>query len=120
MQLMGRKGRKKVTLGESFPSGQKHPESWYQKRLAKKLGGDIEVQTPVGRIDILTKTEIIEVKTAKNWKAAIGQVKSYGRYYTNHSLRIHLFGAIKPSQLILIKQTCKDEGIALTHEEISL
>lgn len=56
-------------------------EAWYRDRLAKQLKGRIEVPTEAGRIDILTDTEVIEVKRSNKWKDAIGQVKSYGYYY---------------------------------------
>ncbi len=98
------------------PPPPEHSEAWYRDRLAKKLNGKTEVSTPSGRIDILTKTEIIEVKNAKGWKSAIGQVKSYGRYYPNHRLRIHLFGQISKNKLEIIQKDCEAENITLTWE----
>jgi len=41
------------------------PESYYRDKLAKSLGGQTEVTIPGGRIDVLTSTEIIEVKHIK-------------------------------------------------------
>lgn len=93
-----------------------YTENWYRDRLAQQLNGTIEVTTPAGRIDILTKTEIIEVKSAKNWKNAIGQVKAYGQYHPNHRLRIHLFGQLTESKLKTIQTTYQAEGITLTWE----
>lgn len=77
----------------------KGTEAWYRDRLAEKLKGKKEVHTKAGRIDILTDTEVIEVKRVSGWKGAIGQVKSYGSYYPNHSLRIHLFGKLTEKRL---------------------
>jgi predicted house-cleaning noncanonical NTP pyrophosphatase (MazG superfamily) len=94
----------------------KGSEADYQHRLAAKLGGEMEVYTPVGKIDILTKTEVIEVKVAKNWKSALGQVKSYGKFYPNHRLRIHLFGKLTPSALENIQSICQQENVILTYE----
>jgi hypothetical protein len=91
-------------------------EAYYQSRLAKKLGGKTEVFTPVGKIDILTKSEVIEVKVAANWKSALGQVKSYGKFYPKHRLRIHLFGKLTPSNLENIQSICADENVTLTYE----
>ena len=95
-------------------------EAWYRDRLAQELGGKpkvkIEKNTPVGRIDILTSTEVIELKRVSGWKSAIGQVKSYGLYYPEHKLRIHLFGAMTESKLKTIKVHCEAEGIALSWE----
>lgn len=45
----------------------------------------------VGFIDILTPSEIIEVKAANEWKDAVGQVMVYSLFYENHVSRIHLF-----------------------------
>lgn len=94
-----------------------YTESEYRDRLAEKLRGKTEVNTPVGRIDVLTETELIEVKVAKNWKAAIGQVKSYAMFYPNHRLRIHLFGAITKTLLQHAQSTCQAENIILTWEK---
>ena len=89
-------------------------EAFYRDRLAKKLNGKTEVNTPVGRIDIVTKTEIIELKNVKYWKSAIGQIKSYGQYYPEHRQRIHLFGELTESKLKQIQATCDLENIFLT------
>ncbi len=70
----------------------------------------------MGRIDILTKTELIEVKRVNGWKSAIGQVKSYGRYYPDHCLRIHLFGQLTQKLLLTIQDHCQSENISLTWE----
>ena len=91
-------------------------EAFYRDRLAQKLGGKTEISTPVGRIDILTPTEVIEVKRSANWKSAIGQVKSYGQFYPKHHLRIHLFGKLTKTQLETIQSVCNSEQIHLTWE----
>jgi hypothetical protein len=92
-------------------------EAWYRDKLARELGGKIEVHIDkVGRIDVLTKTEIIEVKNTKGWKSAIGQIKSYGKYYPKHKMRIHLFGKLTESKLETIQALCNQEGVTLTWE----
>lgn len=73
--------------------------------LFQKEGGkreipifDDESGSLVGLADLITDTEIIEVKNIKNWKHAVGQVFAYWYYFSranvNNSLRprIHLFG----------------------------
>jgi hypothetical protein len=94
----------------------KGTEAWYRDQLAEKLKGKVEVNTEAGRIDILTDTELIEVKRVSGWKGAIGQVKSYGRYYPKHSLRIHLFGKLTEKRLRMIQGVCQSEGILVTYE----
>ncbi|BCU09768.1 hypothetical protein [Microcystis aeruginosa] len=95
----------------------KGTEAWYRDKLARELGGKTEVYIDkVGRIDVLTNTEIIEVKNTKSWKSAIGQIKSYGQYYPKHKMRVHLFGKLTESKLETIQRVCKLEGITLTWE----
>ena len=67
-------------------------EKHIQVQLAKELGGQMEVETPVGYIDILTPTKIIEVKEISKWKHALGQILSYATYYPNREKCIYLFG----------------------------
>jgi hypothetical protein len=86
-----------------------------QQQLHAIVGGDMEVVTPVGNIDILTDTELIEVKEAKAWKNAIGQLITYGYYYPNHQKRLHLFGRCHHSALILIRQHCDLNNILVTY-----
>ena len=95
----------------------KGTEAWYRDKLARELGGKTEVYIDkVGRIDVLTNTEIIEVKNTKGWKSAIGQIKSYGQYYPKHKMRVHLFGKLTESRLETIQRVCNLEGITLTWE----
>jgi len=72
-------------------------ESIIRDNLAMSLDGQTEVYCRAGRIDILTDTEIIEVKEITSWKSAIGQVLAYGIDYPDHTKRIHLFAATKIS-----------------------
>ena len=60
-------------------------------KLNIKLNGLLEVNTPCGKIDILTDNEIIEVKEYKLWKHALGQILSYSFYYPDKQKWIHLF-----------------------------
>jgi len=95
-------------------------ESYYRDTLARKLNGKTEVSIPVGRIDILTDTEIIEVKAAKQWKAALGQIIVYGKFYPRHQKRIHLFGDKLSCDSSLIERTCLENAIAVSWEDDEL
>jgi len=81
----------------------------------EKLKCTREVSTPTGRIDILTETELIEVKEYSNYKSAIGQLICYGNSYPNHKLRLHLFN-VKKKKLDHIKLICDNLDIRLTFE----
>ncbi|MEB3161407.1 MAG: hypothetical protein VKL20_08105 [Synechocystis sp.] len=109
-EINGNQPEKPITLPKL------HSEAWYRDRLAEKLRGEKEVFTPVGRIDIVTDTEIIELKNAKHWKGAIGQIKSYGKFYPDHQPRIHLFGEITKTKLQQVQSICSAENIILTWE----
>lgn len=96
------------------------PEKVVRDRLKTQLGGLAEVTTPVGRIDLLTNTEVIEVKNVKDWKAAMGQVVAYSAYFPNHQKRLHLFygKTSKPStELGEAYRICSELGIVITIEQ---
>ena len=94
-----------------------HRESWYRDKLAKSLGAQTEVQTVDGRIDILTAREIVEVKTARNWKHALGQILVYGKHYPYHQKRIHLYGNISEDGLQQAKVSCQIHNVTVTREK---
>jgi hypothetical protein len=83
-------------------------EKQIQIALAKTLDdAKLEVLTPAGKIDILTKTQLIEVKEWKRWKEAIGQVLCYGHYYPNHQKQIHFFGNAHDEFIDMVKIHCE-------------
>lgn len=68
-------------------------ESQVRDTLAKELGGRIEVSNPSGRADIVTATELIEVKHWKKFHDGRRQLLDYAPYFPGKQLRLHLFGA---------------------------
>jgi hypothetical protein len=94
----------------------RNSEGWYVNKLKKELGGETEVATPAGFIDLLTSEQIIEVKEVRGWKCAIGQVEIYGDYYPSHQKRIHLFGLCQEDFYEIIKFHCTKRKIVLTWE----
>ena len=95
------------------PTYQNEKEKEIQIKLQQELGGEIEVETDSGFIDLLTDTEIIEIKNGKNWKHAMGQVLSYSIDYKNHIKRIHLFDVEYDSH---INKTCHVYNVKVTYE----
>lgn len=91
-------------------------EKHYSDALALELEGEREIGTIAGNIDVLTPTQIIEVKAIKQWKAAVGQVLVYSHYYPSHQKRIHLYGETQESFLNLVKSHCDKLGILVTWE----
>ncbi len=92
-------------------------EKSVQRRLAKTLGlVQREVPTLAGNVDLLTDRELIEVKSVKSWKCAVGQVLIYGQSYPNHQKRIHLFGEASRDFLSMIRSYCAPLDIDVTWE----
>ncbi len=96
--------------------GSNHFEATIQLRLGLSLKGDMEVKTPVGNIDVLTSTQIIEIKDAKSWKCALGQVIAYGHYYPSHKKRIHFFNKEYSQSKSIIEDICKKQDVIVTWE----
>jgi hypothetical protein len=87
--------------------------------LKDRLGGLAEVSTPAGRIDLLTESEIIEVKKINDWKAALGQILIYSGFYPEHRKRIHLFGSrTELKKLADIEAACLSFNVTVTAEEV--
>lgn len=91
-------------------------ESDYRNNLAQKLDGKKDVKTLAGNIDILTNSQIIEVKEIKSWKHALGQVLVYSDYYPSHEKRIHLYGETQQSFLEMINKHCVKRKVIVTWE----
>lgn len=92
-------------------------EQSVQKRLAKTLGKvQREVPTLAGNVDLLTERELIEVKSVKSWKCAVGQVLIYGQSYPTHQKRIHLFGEASRDFLSMIRSYCAPLDIDVSWE----
>ena len=89
-------------------------EQTVQKQLNDEIGGKMEVSIPPGKIDILTNSQIIEVKLVKNWMKGVGQLMIYGQHFPNHEKRLHLFGKAKNSIKKMIETHCNSLKIKVT------
>jgi len=87
-------------------------EKEVQTELHDKLGGKIEVKTPVGRIDLLTKHKLIEIKKYDDWKNALGQLIAYSTYYPDRQKYMYLFG-VDDRDTVVIKEICKSNDIKM-------
>ena len=94
------------------------PEKIVRDRLHAQLGGKVEAYTRWGLIDLLTATELIEVKIVSHWKDAIGHLIAKSRKYPNHQKRLHLFGYEEPC-LEHIEDVCQDCEIRVTFEQVA-
>jgi hypothetical protein len=94
-----------------------HPERVVRDRLQAQLGGKVEAYTKYGLIDLLTETELIEIKVVNRWKDAIGHILAKSEKYPNHQKRLHLFGHQEPI-LDNIQEVCDRLGIRVTFEMV--
>lgn len=103
-----------------FPScEQTNTEQKIRDCLKSRLGGLSEVKTSVGRIDLLTETEIIEVKRVSDWKSALGQILAYSSFYPEHQKRLHSFGNAKEEKQIAdITAACLPFGVMVSVEVV--
>jgi hypothetical protein len=95
-----------------------HPERDVRDRLQAQLGGKTEAYTKWGLIDLLTETELIEVKIVHQWKDAIGHLIAKSRAFPNHTKRLHLFGPEDP-RLDHIEEICTECNIRITFEKVA-
>jgi hypothetical protein len=91
------------------------PERIVRDRLQAQLGGKTEAPTPSGPVDLLTETEIIEVKAIHLWKDAFGHLMPKSDAYPNHIKRLHLYGPAD-FNLNTIATYCKKFDIKVTFE----
>ena len=87
-------------------------ETEFCSQLAYVLNARAEVVTPIGRIDVLTDDRIIEVKRARLWKHALGQVSAYAHYYPDHRKTLFLLNPER-EVLKLAKQVCLPLGVSV-------
>jgi hypothetical protein len=89
-------------------------EKSIRDRLHQELGGQAEAPTKFGPVDLLTATELIEVKEFPDWKTGLGQLLAKANCYPSHTKRLHLFG--KPVNLKNIEACCAEFDISVTVE----
>ena len=95
--------------------GNSQTEYVIRDKIALEENGIVEVKTPVGFIDVLTDTKIIEVKKYHNWKHALGQIECYGYFYPNRQKWIYLFDTTEYTDdnisTDLIDEICKSKDV---------
>jgi hypothetical protein len=89
-------------------------EKAIRDRLHQELGGQIEAPTKFGPVDLLTATELIEVKEFPDWKTGLGQILAKSNCYSDRAKRLHLFG--KAVNLKNIEACCAEFDISVTVE----
>lgn len=114
---------KKSEYWEEKQTSPRVSECLVRDALALVVGGEIEVETPAGFIDVLSDTVVIEVKYFKKWKHGLGQVLAYQSFYPRLSKRLHLFahmGDLDTHECFtLAKSVCDVHAVEVTFEEVN-
>lgn len=97
-------------------------ECLVRNNLASEVGGQVEIETPAGFIDVLSDKEVIEVKYYRQWKHGLGQVLAYQTYYPLLTKRLHLFahtGDLATEEVFaLALSVCDVHAVEVTFEEV--
>lgn len=108
-------------------------ENIYRLKKTQDLNGEKEKPLyidnfKVGNCDIITNTELIEVKIPKYWKHALGQIIVYGEAYLDRECTIpvkprrkviHLLGERQIKQKQIIENFCKSYDVSVEFVPIS-
>jgi hypothetical protein len=105
-----------VAIGNLEGTYNNNQEKQIRDVLATETGGETEVKCKNGYIDILTDCEVIEVKNAKKWMYALGQILAYKIDYPEKNMRIHLFNATE-EYINNATETCELHGVSVTWED---
>jgi hypothetical protein len=90
-------------------------ERMIQVALQSREGGDREVETAVGFIDLLTDEYVIEIKHVTDWKEAT-KVLIYALRFPNRKPRVHLFGGYAQDFRQMVEKTFAALNIVVTWE----
>jgi hypothetical protein len=102
----------------------KQYEAVVRDNLAWASHAKLEVECEQGFVDIVSGVEIVEIKRLNNYKAAIGQVISYGTCFPGKRKRIHLF-AVEESNAVVhetlgkARKVCNQIGVEVTFERFT-
>nr|AEX63341.1 putative KilA-N domain-containing protein [Moumouvirus Monve] len=90
-------------LSNLEPYCNENKEKIIQEKLLIKLGGSVEVKTKIGKIDLLTKDTIIEIKDYDDWKHGLGQLLSYSFFYPNKK-NVYIYSILEKIKLMTSKK----------------
>lgn len=91
-------------------------ERMIQIALQSREGGEREVETPVGLIDLVTGDYAIEIKHASDWKDG-AKILLYAQYLRGKKPRVHLFGGYTIGLREIVEQCYSALNVAVTWEQ---
>jgi hypothetical protein len=98
---------------EHEPSGNEIEEAYRAKFVFNNPNSEVEISTPIGRIDCILNDSIIELKSSKKWKEGFGQLLAYAFYYPEYRKILLLFGSISKEAFEKINIICKEYSVEL-------
>ena len=113
-----------TALMELTPDSGDQREQEVRRRLTSALAAQSplqEVRCEHGVADIITDTEVIEVKVASKYAHALGQVQAYATSFPGRRMRVHLFGTGEElTDALLVRATTllRQHDVLLTYEVI--
>jgi hypothetical protein len=81
-------------------------EEYVAKDVQELLQGDLEIDCLYGCIDLLTKTQVVEIKNSINWKQGLGQVLIYSLSYPEKEKILVLFNHNRKTKKEVIQAAC--------------
>ena len=100
--------------------------TWAEDLIADSLADDdpslrLEVATPVGYVDCLSDTRLIEIKRLRRWKEGLGQLCAYSVYLPGRRRVLHLFGqADGPARLLRVREVCEKYSVTVEYSRCDL
>lgn len=90
-------------------------ERMVQVTLQSREGGEREVETPTGFVDLVTDDYVIEVKHVSDWKDG-AKVLIYALQFPDRKPRVHLFGGYTKDFRKLVETTFTALNIVVSWE----
>ena len=88
-------------------------EAFFRDREAARIGAVREVKCGGGWCDLLSSSEVVEVKAGRFWRHALGQVLAYATYWPERRRRIHLFD-VERAQVEEAARICAVYGVEVS------
>jgi len=103
------------TLGDcvtNYPSADSNQEEKkWQQFIADRENAQTEAKVKGGRVDVLSDSNVIEVKRACDWKHALGQVLVYSQSFEDRVPWICLFGVKDDLDREYVVEVCYKLGV---------
>lgn len=106
-------------FAEHVPLGPEIEGGIQDEMWERTEGMELEVSTEFGRIDCLTKDDLIEIKDMKGWKHGLGQLLIYGKTYPKHRKILHLYSfKNRGDHLQRVQAACQPFCVTVRYQQL--